>query len=291
MAWVGCCLYAVRSILNSKHVMRDQPHFGGKKAGPPSHFFDTHLDHQSTRCLPLGLWLLFMIVLSRTLPFQSQKLLRSSLSTSFGPNLLSLSPFPATTASFASSSTRTTATASLFGPAFYSYPPYRTMPLPSLTDDVESWKSASLLSVNQITPAGLQLLFAVADDMRRLVRDGPGGDDRLRHCIMASVFFEASTRTACSFQAAMLRLGGRHIHVDGQGNSSAGKKGETLADTIRCLEGYADVTVLRHPVQGSVGKVVEAATKPVSLYYGDNHQDDHEKSNIQISHFPPFCRS
>ena len=52
--------------------------------------------------------------------------------------------------------------------------------------------------------------------------------------------------------------------VDGQGNTSAGKKGETLEDTIMCLECYTDVTVLRHPVQGSVGRVMEVATKPVS---------------------------
>lgn len=52
--------------------------------------------------------------------------------------------------------------------------------------------------------------------------------------------------------------------MDGQGNTSAAKKGETLEDTIMCLERYTDVTVLRHPVQGSVGRVMEVATKPVS---------------------------
>ena len=65
-----------------------------------------------------------------------------------------------------------------------------------------------------------------------------------------------------------MRLGAKNIHVDGQGNSSAAKKGETLEDTIRCLECYTDVTVLRHPVQGSVGRVMENAAKPV-LNAGD----------------------
>jgi carbamoyl-phosphate synthase/aspartate carbamoyltransferase/dihydroorotase len=61
-----------------------------------------------------------------------------------------------------------------------------------------------------------------------------------------------------------MRLGGNFVHVDGQdGNSSAAKKGESLEDTIRCLECYVDVTVLRHPLQGSVGRVVDMAQKPV----------------------------
>lgn len=137
------------------------------------------------------------------------------------------------------------------------------MELASLTDEPSSWTGASVLSVNQITPSGLQLLFTVSQEMRTLVRTA-GGDGRLQHKLVSTVFYEASTRTACSFQAAMQRLGGNFIHVDGKGNSSAAKKGETLEDTIRCLECYTDVTILRHPVQGSVGRVMEVATKPVS---------------------------
>ena len=102
--------------------------------------------------------------------------------------------------------------------------------------------------------------------MRSLVRT-TGGDDRLRHRILASVFYEASTRTSCSFQAAMMRLGGTYLHVDGGagGNTSASKKGETLEDTIRCLECYSDVTVLRHPTTGSVERVAlgGGTVKPV----------------------------
>ena len=95
-----------------------------------------------------------------------------------------------------------------------------------------------------------------------------GGDDRLKHRVLGTVFYEASTRTSCSFQAAVMRLGGTFIHVDGKGNSSANKKGESLEDTIRCLECYTDATVLRHPVQGSVGRVIDIAMKPV-LNAGD----------------------
>lgn len=139
--------------------------------------------------------------------------------------------------------------------------------LSTLTEDPASWKGSSLLSVTQITPGGLQLMFQVAQEMKTLVRE-KGGDDRLKHSVLGNVFFEASTRTSCSFQAAMLRLGGTFIHVDGQGNSSAGKKGETLEDTIRCLQCYTDVTVLRHPEKGSVGRVIDIAEKPI-LNAGD----------------------
>jgi aspartate carbamoyltransferase len=149
-------------------------------------------------------------------------------------------------------------------------PPATTTPecsLPTLTEDPASWTGSSLLSVTQITPSGLKLFFQVAQEMRTLVRE-KGGDNRLQHRILCTVFYEASTRTSCSFQAAMLRLGGSNIHVDGKGNSSAGKKGETLEDTIKCLECYADVTVLRHPEQGSVGRVIDTAKKPI-LNAGD----------------------
>jgi aspartate carbamoyltransferase len=136
-----------------------------------------------------------------------------------------------------------------------------------LTDNLSSWKDSSLLSVTQITPSGLHRLIETSKDMMTLVRT-KGGDNRLQHKVLATVFYEASTRTSCSFQAAMLRLGGTIIHVDGQGNSSANKKGESLSDTIQCLQCYTDVTVLRHPIQGSVGQVIEKCSKPV-LNAGD----------------------
>eukprot|EP00573_Skeletonema_grethae_P002795 CAMPEP_0201689396 /NCGR_PEP_ID=MMETSP0578-20130828/3000_1 /ASSEMBLY_ACC=CAM_ASM_000663 /TAXON_ID=267565 /ORGANISM="Skeletonema grethea, Strain CCMP 1804" /LENGTH=348 /DNA_ID=CAMNT_0048174029 /DNA_START=24 /DNA_END=1070 /DNA_ORIENTATION=+ len=136
----------------------------------------------------------------------------------------------------------------------------------TLTDDVSSWEGRNLISVTQITTSGILRLFKTAQSMRDLVRS-KGGDDRLKHKVLASVFYEASTRTSCSFQAAMMRLGGTFIHVDGGkgGNTSASKKGESLEDTIRCLECYTDVTVLRHPTTGSVQQVAlgNGTVKPV----------------------------
>ena len=140
-------------------------------------------------------------------------------------------------------------------------------PSSTLTEDAKSWAGQSLVSVTQITPGGFNFLVKIAQQMRDIVRS-EGGDDRLKHKVLATVFYEASTRTSCSFQAAMMRLGGNFLHVDGQGNSSAAKKKETLEDTIRCLECYVDAIVLRHPVTGSVPKVVQATTKPL-LNAGD----------------------
>jgi len=136
-----------------------------------------------------------------------------------------------------------------------------------LTEDPVSWNGQSLVTVTQITPKGFDLLVKVTQQMRDIVRT-EGGDDRLKHKLLATVFYEASTRTSCSFQAAMVRLGGTFLHVDGQGNSSAAKKKESLSDTIRCLECYVDAIVLRHPETGSVPQVVQSTTKPV-LNAGD----------------------
>ena len=68
--------------------------------------------------------------------------------------------------------------------------------------------------------------------------------------IMATLFYEPSTRTQMSFQTAMLRLGGRLIGFDNPANSSV-SKGETLKDTTKIVSNYADILVMRHPVAGA----------------------------------------
>ena len=134
-----------------------------------------------------------------------------------------------------------------------------------LTEKSESWaESGGLVSVNDISLGGLRLLFETAVKMRKLVKE-KGGDRRLEGRVLATVFFEASTRTSSSFQAAICRLGGSFVHVDGGvgGTSSASKKGESLSDTIRCMECYSDITVLRHPIRGSIASVLPSCTKPL----------------------------
>jgi aspartate carbamoyltransferase catalytic subunit len=80
--------------------------------------------------------------------------------------------------------------------------------------------------------------------------------------VMASLFFEPSTRTRLSFESAMTRLGGQVIGFSEPGNTSL-KKGETLWDTIKMVEKYADVIVMRHPVEGAARLASEATCIPV----------------------------
>jgi len=91
--------------------------------------------------------------------------------------------------------------------------------------------------------------------------------DELRGKILATLFFEPSTRTRLSFEAAMLRLGGRVISV-AEAKSSSAAKGESLHDTIKTVEGYADVIVLRHPRIGAAAEAAQATDVPV-LNAGD----------------------
>jgi aspartate carbamoyltransferase catalytic subunit len=87
-------------------------------------------------------------------------------------------------------------------------------------------------------------------------------EESLKGKILALLFFEPSTRTRMSFEAAMARLGGTSIGVDSVEASSMAK-GETLADTIRVVSGYADTIVLRHPKEGAARLASEFSTVPV----------------------------
>jgi aspartate carbamoyltransferase len=92
--------------------------------------------------------------------------------------------------------------------------------------------------------------------------DHIGTFDLLKGKILANLFYEPSTRTSSSFTAAMERLGGSVIPINEVKYSSV-SKGESLADTVRTLECYADVIVLRHPEVGSAAIAAKAAHKPV----------------------------
>ena len=80
--------------------------------------------------------------------------------------------------------------------------------------------------------------------------------------VMATLFYEPSTRTQMSFQTAMLRLGGSIIGFDNPGNSSV-SKGETLSDTIRVVSNYADIITIRHPLEGAAMAASQFSRVPV----------------------------
>jgi aspartate carbamoyltransferase catalytic subunit len=88
-------------------------------------------------------------------------------------------------------------------------------------------------------------------------------DDRLAHRVMATLFYEPSTRTRLSFESAMLRLGGSVIGTEAARTFSSAIKGETLEDTVRMVSSYADLIVLRHDEAGAAARAANVASVPV----------------------------
>jgi aspartate carbamoyltransferase len=124
-----------------------------------------------------------------------------------------------------------------------------------------AWYGKDIISVKQFSRADLEYIFGVAHEMRGMV-ERIGTFDLLKGKILANLFYEPSTRTSSSFTAAMERLGGSVIPINEVKYSSV-TKGESLTDTVRTLECYADVIVLRHPETGSAAIAAKAARKPV----------------------------
>ena len=126
------------------------------------------------------------------------------------------------------------------------------------------WYGKDILSVKQFGREDLEYIFAVSHEMHDMV-DHIGTFDLLKGKILANLFYEPSTRTSSSFTAAMERLGGSVIPINDVKYSSVAK-GENLADTVRTLECYADVIVIRHPEVGSAAIASKAARKgPAAL--------------------------
>jgi len=133
--------------------------------------------------------------------------------------------------------------------------------LPFGDDKNTPWYGKDILSVKQFSHADLKYVFGVAHEMRGMV-ERIGTFDLLKGKILANLFYEPSTRTSSSFTAAMERLGGSVIPISEVKYSSV-SKGESLPDTIRTLECYADVIVLRHPETGSAALAAKYARKPI----------------------------
>jgi carbamoyl-phosphate synthase/aspartate carbamoyltransferase/dihydroorotase/carbamoyl-phosphate synthase/aspartate carbamoyltransferase len=116
--------------------------------------------------------------------------------------------------------------------------------------------------VNQFDRDKLAYIFTRSHEMRELV-ERVGGCDLLKGYVLACLFYEPSTRTSASFIAAMERLGGDVIPITQGVQFSSVSKGESLPDTIRTLEQYSDVIVLRHPEIGSAKLAADYASVPV----------------------------
>ena len=133
--------------------------------------------------------------------------------------------------------------------------------LPFGDQQTSPWYGKDILSVKQFDREALESIFDVAHEMRIMV-ERIGTFDLLKGKILANLFYEPSTRTSSSFTAAMERLGGSVIPINEVQFSSV-SKGESLPDTVRSLDCYADAIVLRHPEVGASARAAKYARKPI----------------------------
>ena len=124
-----------------------------------------------------------------------------------------------------------------------------------------SLKGKDILHGNQFSKKDIDAIIKVAAGFEKELK-GKGALNLLKGKILATLFFEPSTRTRLSFEAAMQRLGGGVISMASAESSSAAK-GETVADTAMTVAQYADAIVIRHPRIGSAREAAEAADIPV----------------------------
>jgi aspartate carbamoyltransferase catalytic subunit len=121
-----------------------------------------------------------------------------------------------------------------------------------------------VVEVAQFDRPALERLFAATDRMR----DMPRRSAPLAGFTLATIFYEPSTRTRLSFETAMHRLGGNVVSTENAREFSSAIKGESVEDTVRIVEGYADAIVIRHYEQGSAHRAAAVASVPI-LNAGD----------------------
>lgn len=121
------------------------------------------------------------------------------------------------------------------------------------------FKGRDIISIKDFTREEIDYILKIASAMEPIAKTG---SDMLRGKMLATLFFEPSTRTRLSFEAAMHKLGGSAIGF-AEAEIASVKKGENLADTVRVVEKYADVIALRHPLEGAARLAAEFAEVPI----------------------------
>ncbi|HDD42219.1 MAG TPA: aspartate carbamoyltransferase [Nitrososphaeria archaeon] len=138
-------------------------------------------------------------------------------------------------------------------------------------------RGRDILTILDLSREDLELIFRETDKLLEL----KGGTlDLLKGKIMATAFFEPSTRTRLSFQTAMIRLGGEVLDL-GEVDKSSIAKGENISDTIRMLDSYADVIVIRHRLEGAAKLAAEVAENPV-INAGDGSRNHPTQALIDL---------
>ncbi len=115
-----------------------------------------------------------------------------------------------------------------------------------------------IISITDLSREELELILSTAQELK--LNPQP---ELLKNKVVASCFFEASTRTRLSFETAVQRLGGAVIGFDSGGNTSLAQKGETLADSVKVISSYSDAFFMRHPQEGAARLASEFASVPV----------------------------
>lgn len=121
------------------------------------------------------------------------------------------------------------------------------------------FEGRDIISIKDFSREEIDYIFKIAKTMEPLASKG---SEMLRGKILATLFFEASTRTRLSFESAMHKLGGSTIGF-AEAEIASVKKGENLADTVRTVENYADVIALRHPLEGAARLAAEFSRVPI----------------------------
>ena len=122
-----------------------------------------------------------------------------------------------------------------------------------------NFASRDIISIKDFNREEIDYMLKVASKMEPIAKTG---SEMLKGKILATLFFEPSTRTRLSFESAMHRLGGSTIGF-AEAEIASVKKGENLADTVRTVENYADVIALRHPLEGAARLAAEFAEVPI----------------------------
>ena len=122
-------------------------------------------------------------------------------------------------------------------------------------------KLRHVIESQQFDLESLEAIFSMSEEMEQIVQHY--GSNILNRRVMATLFYEPSTRTRLSFESAMARLGGTVLTTESAQEFSSAAKGETLEDTIRVVAGDADVIVLRHFESGASQQAAEVAGIPV----------------------------
>jgi aspartate carbamoyltransferase catalytic subunit len=133
-------------------------------------------------------------------------------------------------------------------------------------------KLRHIIDAQQFTVPMLMELFDRSRAMERIA--ARGGTLDYQNKVMASLFYQPSTRTRCSFEAAMFRLGGRVFSTEQATIFSSEVQGELLEDTIRIISGYTDVIVLRHSEVGGAARAAAVSRAPI-INAGDGKGGQH----------------